>query len=159
MSSFFDGKASSSRKKVSMGGVSKKSSRSERLKKARDERRAREKHRVETKRPESEFPTIFTRFPDTQVAHRESVIKPSVSERVDFEGELAVIIGKGGKNISESEAMESVIGFSCYNDVSIRDYQRHTSQFTPGKNFSKTGSFGPFLTMSSSIQNYKDRGT
>ena len=115
-----------------------------------------EKHRVETKRPESEFPTIFTRFPDSQVAHRESVIKPSVSDRVDFEGELAVIMGKGGKNISESEAMETIIGFSCYNDVSIRDYQRHTSQFTPGKNFSKTGGFGPFLTMSSSIQNYRD---
>ena len=115
-----------------------------------------EKHRKETQRPESEFPTIFTRFPDTQVAHRESIIKPKVSERVDFEGELAVIIGKGGKNIPEAEAMESVMGFSCYNDVSIRDYQRHTSQFIPGKNFSKTGCFGPFLTMASSIANYED---
>tara|TARA_B100001250_G_scaffold411144_1_gene439131 strand:+ start:413 stop:1327 length:915 start_codon:yes stop_codon:yes gene_type:complete len=115
-----------------------------------------EKHRKETQRPESEFPTIFTRFPDTQVAHRESIIKPKVSERVDFEGELAVIIGKGGKNIPEAEAMESVVGFSCYNDVSIRDYQRHTSQFIPGKNFSKTGCFGPFLTMASSIANYED---
>ena len=115
-----------------------------------------EKHRKETQRPESEFPTIFTRFPDTQVAHRESIIKPKVSERVDFEGELAVIIGKGGKNIPEADAMESVVGFSCYNDVSIRDYQRHTSQFIPGKNFSKTGCFGPFLTMASSIANYED---
>jgi 2-keto-4-pentenoate hydratase/2-oxohepta-3-ene-1,7-dioic acid hydratase in catechol pathway len=115
-----------------------------------------EKHRKETQRPDSAHPTIFTRFADTQVAHREAVIRPEVSERVDFEGELAVIIGKGGKNISTSDAMKSIVGYSCYNDVSIRDFQRHTSQFTPGKNFSKTGSFGPFLTMASSIVNYED---
>ena len=79
------------------------------------------------------------------MAHREAIIKPTLSNRVDFEGELAVVIGKGGKNISSEEALQSIAGYTCYNDVSIRDYQRHTSQFVPGKNFSKTGGCGPFL--------------
>ena len=103
-----------------------------------------EKHRKETERPEVQYPTIFTRFADSQVAHREAVIKPMLSDGVDFEGELAVVIGKGGKNISTEEAMQSIAGYTCYNDVSIRDYQRHTSQFVPGKNFSKTGGCGHF---------------
>ena len=75
-----------------------------------------------------------------------------MSDRVDFEGELAVVIGKGGKNISKDDAMKSIAGYTCYNDVSIRDYQRHTSQFVPGKNFSKTGGCGPFLILESSIK-------
>ena len=78
-----------------------------------------------------------------------------MSDRVDFEGELAVVIGKGGKNISSEEALQSIAGYTCYNDVSIRDYQRHTSQFVPGKNFSKTGGCGPFLKLASSIKNYQ----
>ena len=114
-----------------------------------------EKHRKETERPEVQYPTIFTRFAESQVAHREAVIKPILSDRVDFEGELAVVIGKGGKNISSEEALQSIAGYTCYNDVSIRDYQRHTSQFVPGKNFSKTGGCGPFLKLASSIKNYQ----
>ena len=114
-----------------------------------------EKHRKETERPEVQYPTIFTRFAESQVAHREAVIKPILSDRVDFEGELAVVIGKGGKNISTEEAMKSIVGYTCYNDVSIRDYQRHTSQFVPGKNFSKTGGCGPFLMLESSIKDYQ----
>ncbi len=114
-----------------------------------------EKHRKETDRPEVQYPTIFTRFAESQVAHREAVIKPTLSDRVDFEGELAVVIGKGGKNISSEEALKSIAGYTCYNDVSIRDYQRHTSQFVPGKNFSKTGGCGPFLKLASSIKNYQ----
>ena len=114
-----------------------------------------ENHRKETERPEVQYPTIFTRFAESQLAHREAVIKPALSDKVDFEGELGVVIGKGGKNISSEEAMKCIAGYTCYNDVSIRDYQRHTSQFVPGKNFSKTGSCGPFLMLESSIKDYQ----
>ena len=114
-----------------------------------------EKHRIETKREESGYPTIFTRFPDSQVAHNQHMVKPSLSDRFDFEGELAIIIGKGGRNIQEKDAIDYIAGYSCYNDGSIRDWQRHTSQFTPGKNFPKTGAFGPGMVLRQSISDYK----
>ena len=114
-----------------------------------------EKHRLETKREVSGYPTIFTRFADSQVAHNQYLVKPSESDRFDFEGELAVIIGKGGKNIQENNAMDHIAGYSCYNDGSVRDWQRHTSQFTPGKNFPKTGAFGPGMVLRQSIPDYR----
>ena len=114
-----------------------------------------EKHRIETKREESGYPTIFTRFSDTQVAHNQYLVKPNASDRFDFEGELAVIIGKGGRNIQEKDAMNHIAGYSCYNDGSIRDWQKHTSQFVPGKNFPKTGAFGPGMVLRQSISDYK----
>ena len=115
-----------------------------------------EKHRQETKREKAGYPTIFTRFADTQVGHGQNIIKPAESERLDFEGELAVIIGKGGRHIEQKNVMEHIAGYSCYNDASVRDWQRHTSQFTPGKNFPKTGAFGPWMATSSEIKNYKE---
>ena len=114
-----------------------------------------EKHRIETKREESGYPTIFTRFSDSQVAHNQYLVKPNASDRFDFEGELAVIIGKGGRNIHEKDAMNHIAGYSCYNDGSIRDWQKHTSQFVPGKNFPKTGAFGPGMVLRQSISDYK----
>lgn len=104
-----------------------------------------EEHRVETGRPKSENPSIFTRFADTQIGHLQPIIKPKLSDNVDYECELALIIGKGGRYIPESAAYDHVAGYSCYNDVSIRDYQNHTSQWTPGKNFPATGPFGPYM--------------
>jgi 2-keto-4-pentenoate hydratase/2-oxohepta-3-ene-1,7-dioic acid hydratase in catechol pathway len=104
-----------------------------------------EKHRAETKRPEASRPAVFVRFADSQVAHRQPIVKPSRSDRLDYEGELAVIIGRGGRNIPEANAIDHVAGWSCYNDGSIRDYQRHTHQFTPGKTFPGTGAFGPYM--------------
>ena len=104
-----------------------------------------ETHRLETKRPDAKYPTIFTRFADTQIAHGQAIVKPVVSESLDYEGELAVIIGRGGRNIPEEHALEHVFGYACYNDVTIRDWQRHTHQFTPGKNFPGTGAFGPWV--------------
>ncbi|RCS21685.1 FAA hydrolase family protein [Phyllobacterium salinisoli] len=104
-----------------------------------------EKHRAETKRPEASHPAVFVRFADSQVAHRQPIIKPKRSDRLDYEGELAVIIGRGGRNIPEANALDHVAGWSCYNDGSIRDYQRHTHQFTPGKTFPGTGAFGPYM--------------
>jgi 2-keto-4-pentenoate hydratase/2-oxohepta-3-ene-1,7-dioic acid hydratase in catechol pathway len=102
-------------------------------------------HRTETKRPETKYPSIFTRFADTQVGHGAPVLRPSFSTAFDYEGELAVIIGRGGRFISEQDVSAHIAGYSCYNDVSVRDWQRHTAQWTPGKNFPNTGAFGPSL--------------
>jgi len=102
-------------------------------------------HRTETKRPETKYPSIFTRFADTQVGHETPVLRPSFSTAFDYEGELAVIIGRGGRFISEQDVGAHIAGYSCYNDVSVRDWQRHTAQWTPGKNFPNTGAFGPSL--------------
>jgi 2-keto-4-pentenoate hydratase/2-oxohepta-3-ene-1,7-dioic acid hydratase in catechol pathway len=102
-------------------------------------------HRTETKRPETKFPSIFTRFADTQVGHETPVLRPSFSTAFDYEGELAVVIGRGGRYISEQDVSAHIAGYSCYNDVSVRDWQRHTAQWTPGKNFPNTGAFGPSL--------------
>jgi 2-keto-4-pentenoate hydratase/2-oxohepta-3-ene-1,7-dioic acid hydratase in catechol pathway len=104
-----------------------------------------ENHRKETGRSEVENPTIFTRFPNSQTAHLAPIPRPRVSEQLDYEGELAIIIGKPGRYISRGDALAHVAGYACYNDGSIRDWQRHTHQFTPGKNFPETGAFGPWM--------------
>jgi 2-keto-4-pentenoate hydratase/2-oxohepta-3-ene-1,7-dioic acid hydratase in catechol pathway len=104
-----------------------------------------EEHRRETGRPEVGHPTIFTRFADTLTGHESSMVLPVNSSAFDYEGELAVIIGKSGFQVSEDEAMQLVGGYSVFNDGSLRDWQRHTPQFIPGKNFPNTGGFGPAL--------------
>ncbi|MBR0718108.1 fumarylacetoacetate hydrolase family protein [Bradyrhizobium liaoningense] len=104
-----------------------------------------ETHRKETGRAEVEHPTIFSRYANSQTGHLQPIVRPRVSTDLDFEGELAVIIGKAGRYISRADAMDYVAGYSCYNDGSIRDFQRHTHQFTPGKNFPDTGAFGPWM--------------
>lgn len=88
-------------------------------------------------------PTLFIRFPHSQTGHLAPVVKPSVTKEFDYEGELAVIIGKSGHRISASNAYEHVAGYSCYMDGSVRDWQ-HT-WFTAGKNWAQTGAFGPWL--------------
>ena len=112
------------------------------------------KHKQETGRPDVDNPTVFTRYADSQVAHLAPLIKPAVSDRFDYEGEMAVIIGKGGRNISEERALSHVAGYACYNDGSVRDWQRHTMQFTPGKNFPGTGGFGPMLVTADEVGDY-----
>ncbi|MBR0955464.1 fumarylacetoacetate hydrolase family protein [Bradyrhizobium canariense] len=104
-----------------------------------------ETHRKETGRAEVEHPTIFSRYANSQTGHLQPIVRPRVSTDLDFEGELAVIIGKAGRYISRADAMSYVAGYSCYNDGSVRDFQRHTHQFTPGKNFPDTGAFGPWM--------------
>ena len=104
-----------------------------------------ETHRKETGRIEVEHPTIFSRYANSQTGHMQPIVRPRVSTDLDFEGELAVIIGRPGRYISRDDAMSHVAGYSCYNDGSIRDFQRHTHQFTPGKNFPDTGAFGPWM--------------
>lgn len=102
-------------------------------------------HLAESGHPTPPHPMIFTRFANSQVGHGQPMIRPLESERFDFEGEMAVIIGKGGRRISREAALGHVAGYACYNDGSIRDWQRHTSQFAPGKNFVGTGGFGPWM--------------
>lgn len=115
-----------------------------------------EAHRKETGRPKLDHPTVFIRFADTLIGHGQPILKPKVSDCIDWEGELAVIIGKAGRAIPESNAMAHVAGYSCFNDVSIRDWQRHTSQFSPGKNFPTTGPLGPWLVTANDIPNAHD---
>ena len=102
-------------------------------------------HVSETGRTVEEKPVLFARFAGSQVGHEQPLIKPIVSDMFDFEGELAVIIGKFGRHIAERDALSHVAGYACYNDGSVRDWQKHTSQFMPGKTFAGTGAFGPWL--------------
>ncbi|MGJ5066825.1 fumarylacetoacetate hydrolase family protein [Bradyrhizobium oligotrophicum] len=104
-----------------------------------------ETHRKETGRSEVENPTVFGRFANSQTGHLTDIIRPRVSTDLDFEGELAIVIGKPGRYIPRSEAFKHIAGYACYNEGSVRDFQRHTHQFTPGKNFPATGAFGPWL--------------
>jgi 2-keto-4-pentenoate hydratase/2-oxohepta-3-ene-1,7-dioic acid hydratase in catechol pathway len=104
-----------------------------------------ETHRKETGRSEVENPTVFGRFANSQTGHLANIIRPRVSKDLDFEGELALIIGKPGRYISRASAWDHIAGYACYNEGSVRDFQRHTHQFTPGKNFPDTGAFGPWM--------------
>nr|WP_240989225.1 fumarylacetoacetate hydrolase family protein [Salipiger mangrovisoli] len=104
-----------------------------------------ETHRKETGRSEVAHPTIFARYANSQTGHLAAIPVPKVSGSLDFEGELAIIIGKPGRYIPRGAAMGHIAGYACYNDASIRDYQYHTHQFTPGKNFPGTGAFGPWM--------------
>lgn len=91
------------------------------------------------------YPLVFTRFAASQTGHDEPLLKPAESEMFDYEGELAVIMGRPGWKIPEDEALSHVAGYSCFNDGSVRDWQKHSSQFTPGKNFIRTAGFGPWM--------------
>ena len=108
-------------------------------------------HVVESGRALTEKPAIFVRMPASQVAHGQAIIRPPESERLDYEGEIAIVIGKGGRRISEADAWGHIAGYSCYNDGSIRDWQNHTTQWTAGKNYWHTGGFGPWLVTADEI--------
>ena len=102
-------------------------------------------HQAETGRGGEAYPTIFVRFAAAQVAHNQAIVRPTESTALDYEGEIALIIGRGGRRIAKDAWQAHVAGFAPYNDGSVRDWQRHTSQFTPGKNFARTGGFGPWM--------------
>lgn len=91
------------------------------------------------------YPSFFLRFPASLVAAEAPVIRPKCSEQLDYECELAIVIGKGGRHIAEKDALSHVFGYTMFNDVSVRDFQRKTSQWTPGKNFDGTGPLGPVV--------------
>ncbi len=91
------------------------------------------------------YPSLFPRYPGSLVGHGDALVRPVVSERYDFEGELAVVIGRRTGKTSAETALDSVAGYTILLDGSIRDWQRHTSQYMPGKNFRRTGAMGPWL--------------
>ncbi len=99
----------------------------------------------------SEQPPIFLRVWRSQVAHDQPIVRPKVSDSLDWEGELAVIIGKPGRNIAEASAWEHVAGYSIYNDGSVREWQFHAKQIASGKNFESTGGFGPWMVTADEI--------
>jgi 2-keto-4-pentenoate hydratase/2-oxohepta-3-ene-1,7-dioic acid hydratase in catechol pathway len=105
--------------------------------------------------PDPEYPLTFTRFAESFTGHARPLVKPSVSEQYDFEGELAVVIGKPGHRISRADAMSHVAGYSCLNDGSVRDWQKHSTQFTPGKNFFRSGAIGPWLVTADEVPDPK----
>ena len=110
-----------------------------------------EEHRVEAQRDKTENPSVFVRLPESQAGHRQPLLRPHESEKFDYEGEIAVVIGKPGRRIAESHAWQHIAGYACYNDGSVRDWQRHTTQWTPGKNFVATGGFGPWMVTADEI--------
>ncbi len=100
-------------------------------------------------------PVIFLRVPESQTAHKQIIQKPKVSNHLDYEGEMAVIMSNAGKHIESKNALKHIAGYSCYNESTVRDWQQHTKQFTMGKNFEKTGSFGPYMVLAEEISDYK----
>jgi 2-keto-4-pentenoate hydratase/2-oxohepta-3-ene-1,7-dioic acid hydratase in catechol pathway len=110
-----------------------------------------EEHRVETGRDKTENPALFLRLAESQVGHRQPIVRPRESTHLDFEAEIALIIGREGRRIAEKDSWQHIAGYSCYNDGSVRDWQRHTVQWTAGKNFARTGGFGPWMVTTDDI--------
>jgi 2-keto-4-pentenoate hydratase/2-oxohepta-3-ene-1,7-dioic acid hydratase in catechol pathway len=102
-----------------------------------------------------DHPTLFARWPNSHVPHGNPILAPAESEMFDYEGELAVIIGKPARRVSEADALYYVGAYSIYNDATLRDYQRHSSQYMPGKNFYQSGAFGPCLVTADEIPDPK----
>lgn len=109
-------------------------------------------HVQETQREVTEKPMIFFRLAPSQVGHEQPLLRPVEAQQFDYEGEIAIIIGQGGRRIPKEKAWDHIAGYSCYNDGSVRDWQRHTAQWGPGKNFFKTGGFGPWMVTSDEIK-------
>lgn len=104
-----------------------------------------EDHRAETARPVAAHPAVFMRLTESLQAHGKPLLIPRESDHFDYEGELAVIIGRGGRRIAQAQAWHHIAGVACFNDATVRDWQNHTHQFGPGKNFPLTGALGPTL--------------
>ncbi|VVD61650.1 Ureidoglycolate lyase [Pandoraea eparura] len=108
-------------------------------------------HTGESPYEQPTYPTIFPRFNSSLMGHGAPMIRPRVSDSLDFEGELAVILGSGGRHIPKARALECVAGYSIFNDGSVREYQFKSPQWTIGKNFDGTGAFGPTLVTPDSL--------
>jgi len=104
-------------------------------------------HTSESGFVQPDYPTLFTRVNSSLVGDGAPIVRPTVSDQLDYEGELVAVIGRGGRHIKKADALDHVAGYSIFNDASIRDYQFKTPQWTVGKNFDGTGAFGPvFVT-------------
>ncbi len=108
-------------------------------------------HAAEGGHKTPEYPAFFMRATTSMLAHGEAMVRPRVSDKFDYEAELAVVIGKRARYLSDANALDCVLGYSCFNDGSLRDYQRKASQWTIGKNFDATGPIGPWLVPASEL--------
>ena len=102
-------------------------------------------HSAESGFKQPDFPTVFGRFNSSLIGHGAPILRPHVSEQLDYEGELAAIIGRDARDVPEATALDHVAGYSIFNDGSVRDWQFKAPQWTPGKNFDDTGAFGPWF--------------
>lgn len=112
-------------------------------------------HRDEMGRAAETMPMLFLRTPRSLVPAGAAIIRPVASERLDYEGELALVIGAAGRRIARDRALANVAGWTAFMDGSVRDWQRHTTQFTPGKNFDSSGSIGPALVSAAEFGDYR----
>lgn len=101
-------------------------------------------------------PVLFCRYEDSLVPHGEAIERPSASDQLDWEGELAAVIGVPCRHVDEQHALDVVAGYAVFNDGSVRDYQHHSVQWTPGKNFYRSGSYGPFLVTYDDVADPQD---
>jgi len=115
-----------------------------------------EEHRRETRREPTGEPTLFLRVATSQVGHGQAILCPAESSSLDYEGEIAVVIGKPGRRIDPADAHAYIAGYAPYNDASVRDWQQHTTQWTPGKNFDATGAFGPWMATRDEVPDEAD---
>jgi acylpyruvate hydrolase len=102
-------------------------------------------HSIESGFTVPDYPTIFTRFASSLIGSGAAIVRPRVSAQLDYEGEMVAVIGTGARHIREEDALDHVMGYSIFNDASVRDYQRKSPQWTIGKNFDGTGAFGPWM--------------
>src|SRR5690606_4195850 len=102
-------------------------------------------HAAEGGHARPSYPSFFLRSATSLVGHGDAIVRPACSEQLDYEAELAAVIGRRARHVSAEDALQYVAGYSCFNDASVRDYQRKTAQWTIGKNFDATGAFGPFF--------------
>ena len=108
-------------------------------------------HAAESGAETPKYPEVFYRGPNTLIAHGEPIIRPKCSDKLDFEAELVVVIGKKAKHIAKADAGSVIAGYSLFNEGTLRDYQRKSSQWTIGKNFDNTGPFGPEIVTSDEV--------
>jgi len=98
-----------------------------------------------------DHPVIFTRFPSSLVGHGDDLVRPSASTSFDYEGELGIVIGQTTRHATQADALSAIGGFTCFMDGTLRDWQRHTSQFLPGKSFERSGAMGPWVVTADEI--------
>ena len=110
-------------------------------------------HSAESGFEQPDYPTLFGRFNSSLIGYGAPIVRPSVSEQLDYEGELVAVIGRSAKHVSEADALDHVCGYSIFNDASIRDYQFKSPQWTAGKNFDDTGAFGPVFVTADALPN------
>lgn len=108
-------------------------------------------HAAEGGNNRPDYPSFFLRAPSSLTAHGAAIHRPRASDKLDFEAELAVVIGTTCRHLTPENALDAVAGYACFNDATLRDYQRRTAQWTIGKNFDATGAFGPWLVPASEL--------